>query len=422
MPLPVGLMDALKAQPLTVWVVPRAPRRYVRSHPRTGVEAGFNSSKIVDPNSSETQPSPSFDEAREPLAERLKSEFRSSFSGSDATFRLVFSDELSDELSKTQGTEKYPDAIVGWPLPMQWRSAASRVGVAMLGTRGVVAEEENAPVFINYVNSPDAAILLDAPHPEAARAFIGWLTELRGRLQFVRRRTTGDITAPVDTAIRAVGDLLNGGSGGERDPDEADFSGVVARTLLFGNVPDLVFSTDVLFADANEHLAVVALRVIANSNRAFGIVHPLVVLRRTQDGQWKVLQITSNLALDLQERAVGWIDPYTSPTKQHTSKPIAGISQAAPLDGDIRQPRPELWWDNSGDGSLLIVEWQRSVGSKWTDSKMFFVGDSAPRVQTRVRAEFADIPGAYHWRVWTVGAGGALTISPWRTLNIYPQR
>jgi hypothetical protein len=121
---------------------------------------------------------------------------------------------------------------------------------------------------------------------------------------------------------------------------------------------------------------------------------------------------------DLQIRAFNWLYPYTRRVKPEYLRPIAGISQAAPLDEDNRSPRPDLWWDNGGGGSLLIVEWQRRAGAGWTDSNMFFIPDNAPRLQTRVTAQFADSWGAYHWRVWTLGRGGMMTMSPWRTMNI----
>jgi hypothetical protein len=33
-------------------------------------------------------------------------------------------------------------------------------------------------------------------------------------------------------------------------------------------------------------------------------------------------------------------------------------------------------------------------------------------------AEFANANGRYRWRVWSVGAHGAVEISPWRTFRL----
>jgi hypothetical protein len=419
---PAVSTEALKELPLTVWVVRKGPKRYVPPHPRTAVETGFTASKIVDPDSPETHPSQKLEEVRDPQADRLESVFKDSFPGTRVEFKQLYDDELMDKLASAEGTAEYPDVVMGWSLPASWLTHPAEGRVTILGSRWAITEDSN-PAYMDPIDTADISISLRAPHPEAARAFVVWLSERRRSLRPNQLTTImkGDATVPAATAVRVVEDMLTSGAVEDRDPEEAEFSGAIARMRALGPAPpNLGFHADVLFAEANEHLALVTLRVIASSETAFGVVHPLVVLRRSPKGEWKVLQVTPNLEFEMQGRAVRWLDHYAAPSKKQELKQVKGISQAAPLDGDSRQPKPELWWDNSGDGTLLIVEWQNSYGPRLSDSRMFFVNDSAFHLQTRITAEFANVPGTYQWRVWTVANSGVLTISPWRKLIINP--
>ena len=75
---------------------------------------------------------------------------------------------------------------------------------------------------------------------------------------------------------------------------------------------------------------------------------------------------------------------------------------------------PELWWDDPGDSGLLLVEWQNGTG----DSHLQFVPERAARLQVRVPAGFGSLAGMYRWRVWAMGAGGVVTLSPWRRITV----
>jgi hypothetical protein len=142
-----------------------------------------------------------------------------------------------------------------------------------------------------------------------------------------------------------------------------------------------------------------------------------VVLRKDDAGRWKVLQISPNVRYGVPGSGWGAMRSYTRAVIPERTSKIVAVSQAAPPDGDNRPPQPELWWDNNGEAGLLAVEWQMNFGG-WTDSRMFLVPDRDPRVQTRVRAEFAQTPGKYRWRVWAIGEGGVVKLSSWREMNI----
>jgi hypothetical protein len=397
-------------------------------HGQTAGSYGHSLSTIADAGALDAQaaaakaagklPVPVRSSVRDPLRDRLQTSLKQSFYDLDTSFTSVPADQLDARLAAAEGTPDYPDVIVSQPLPGVLRRLAIGSGMVMFGSTGLIAQESYQPANMAAIQ---AVILLRAPHPDEARAYVVWLREQGGGLP--PKPIKPGAEAAMGVAMGAVQDLISGQKISSPDPALAEFSSAEAagRALEFPStevLDGLEFHLDVLRAAANERFAVVAMRLTASSDKAFGLVHPLVVLRKAEDGRWRVLQISANLAFDLEMRAFDRLYGYTGPVRQGQLRPVAGISQAAPVDGDNRSPDPELWWDNGGGGTLLIVEWQRRSGSSWSDSNMFFVPDNGSRLQTRVTARFADGMGAYHWRVWSVGTGGGLSISPWRTVNI----
>ncbi|MDR3734223.1 MAG: hypothetical protein P4L10_01660, partial [Acidobacteriaceae bacterium] len=178
---------------------------------------------------------------------------------------------------------------------------------------------------------------------------------------------------------------------------------------------------DVLHADANERMAVVELRGVVSAVNAFGVVHGQVILQRDQKGQWKVLQISPNMWPGELDAAQSALRRYAVKVGPDAVAKVLGISQAAPVDGDNRPAQPDLWWDNKGGATLQVVEWQRNMANGWTSSGLMLVPDTNPKATTRVTATFAKQVAKYRWRVWSVGTGGVIVLSPWRTLNITGQ-
>ena len=190
--------------------------------------------------------------------------------------------------------------------------------------------------------------------------------------------------------------------------------GVYAPDLL----TDLTVRVDATAAEANSRFAVVALRGLLENGKAFGVVHAIAVLRADDGGHWRVLQMTPNLQPDQQVFAWTLLHSFAGKVTAENVAAVLGVAQAAPADGDIRERSPELWWDNRGGATLEVVEWQRKAGDSWTNSNLFFVPDDNGHLRTRVTGRFADSPGPYRWRIWSVGRGGVVVFSPWRSINI----
>ena len=323
------------------------------------------------------------------------------------------------------GAGPYPDVLLG-------DAAASQAMAAYLGDTSLhVLGSDNALPALVYKNRPydlrEVFVLRRAPHPEAGRAFLFWLKEASpGCGACGAAPELGEGTQmPAELAQRAVEVLLRGEALGDMaDPAFAQVSPLLAQRLALAGasaavLDHLALRTEVLSAAANERIASVGLRVSASAPEGFGVLHPAVVLRRDGDGEWRVLQISLDVPR-AESSATAAFAAYARPVSAKTLKPVAGITEAAPLDGDSRSGSAELWWDNAGDASLLVVEWQTHVGGAWSDTHLMPVRDTGPILQVRVAASFAHPTNEYRWRVWSVGEGGVMNLSPWRRFTVLP--
>lgn len=338
----------------------------------------------------------------------------------------VRADELQADLLAAHDTSHFPDILLGRPLPASWTSGGNglerQYGIPAL-VEPVRLSQRDAPPEERTSTppwQPEASILRAAPHPREARAFMVWFEGGWNCFHCPAPlvTTTG---SPEEIAKQALASLLEGGGiSAYADPAIAPFDLAAARAEALGSAPvgePVTTHLDVMDSASNGHLAVVALRAVVSAPQAFGVVNSLAVLRKDPQDHWRILQITPALSHAQDASAFGEISPYASSVY---SAHVSGISQASPSNGDNRSPQPELWWDNRGGAALQVVEWQRLSDGRLSPSHLFFVPDTGPRPRTRVTARFASTSGAYRWRVWSVGSGGGLVLSPWRTFNIVP--
>jgi len=329
-----------------------------------------------------------------------------------------------------------PDVLVGRPLPPGWTSLQDREDWQTgLGTLGVArwtaldgAQEPHSPK--SRGRAIEESILKAAQHPAAAREFAVWLLDGE-KLCFECSRIVRQLirlpksVAPqeiLDVAKDAEAAVLSGGTTSSADSHIAEFSGPLAQALALtgsagGFLEGLKLRVDPTEARANERFAVVALRGIVESDSGFGMVHGLVVLRANEDGRWRVLQVTPNQPAGERQIAEEYLQPYAKPVDREKLGEVSGVSLAAPKDGTDIGAEPQLWWDNKGGATLQVVEWQMRWND-WTDTKLYFVPDAMQTLRTAVTASFAQHPAPYRWRVWSLGEGGVMKLSPWRSMNV----
>ena len=361
---------------------------------------------------------------RNAQAEQVKEGLRQAFPDLQMRFIAIDPDQLKARLMAARGTVDYPDVLLG-TLPAAWWSGMdTEFGLGML--RPAVFYPNG--VTENSEGEPEVAILMHAPHMQAARAFVLWMSEpTSGCPGCVQASLAGKEATAATVAKTAMERLLNGEPLGDTaDPDLVMDSSRGVRTMLAiigstaGNTaaPKDGARVQVAEASVNGSLAAVALRVVVSSPGVFGVAHPLVVLRAGKDGQWKVLQMSLDLRQNEQANTRQALMVSSPPTSAEQSSGVKGIAQASPQDGQNVAQIPQLVWDNRGGAGLQVVEWQRGEGGAWSNGRLYLVEDRNPTLRTQVLAEFANANGRYRWRVWSVGAHGAVEISPWRSFRL----
>ena len=330
--------------------------------------------------------------------------------------------EFKQKLEETKGTPEYPDVLVGTEYLPGW--SQSGLGVTMLAEWPwfePISPEQSEHWF--YPGTVD--LLRDAPHPEVARAFWIWATHSYAAecLSNCRDWFKPNTDEPVRVATGALQDMLGGmalGDLADKDAAEYNVGSAQRMTLSVYNSMDSVVKPEVrveaLTAFAKGNLATVALRGVVSAENAFGVVTAVAVLRRSESGAWKVLQISPNLRQD-KVRMICDSLPFVGREQVKDDKPLQPVSIASPTEGDGRSMPMEIWWDNNGQAQTEVVEWQFGVGGSWLNSQLMVTHDTGSRLQTRVAASFLRMPGSYRLRVWSLG-GGRLVMTPWRTFTV----
>ena len=346
----------------------------------------------------------------------------------------VYRNDLQALLDAAAGTIDTPDVLVGSPLPLAWMRTESglavRYGLAPLwnAPRFVVSEDSADP---GRGFNPEAAVLATALNPDGARAYCLWLLD-RDAIQGTYAKSPK--TDPIaQLALRAMLSLLAGASVGvDGDAEMAQVSGSLAAAMFAGPrtvaLENVKVHAEVTHLRVFGQLAFVTARATGNSAETFGVAHALVILRQDGAGSWKVLQVSPDIESRAQSRAWTVLLNYSTASARLGEEGSAdlrnegvhplGVSQATPKDGEALSPQPELWWDNLGGATLQAVEWQQGTGEAWGASYLYFIPDNNARLRTRATARFASSPGQYRWRVWSVGTGGNVVLSPWRTMKI----
>ena len=337
----------------------------------------------------------------------------------------VYSDELKDRLAAAQGTGNYPDVLVG-ALPDTWGTDLRNRFVVEVLQPAVMYEDGLGEGKASSRISAAVTVLQRAPHREAARALALWLNEADSGCAGCVLSEAERKQPYVGVAVSAVNELLHGlGLADLADPDLAAFPASLGRQVLTTSANTLIdggaANVEAVRASRNGRLAAVSLRVVAASDRVYGVAHPLVVLRQATNGEWKVLHVSLNLPAFDEERARQALMNTSPSSVAEQNAGVVGVSLSVPAEGDTRPPMPELGWDNGGGAGLQVIEWQRAYSpnsDSWSDARLYLVGDQGTRLKTQVTAEFAIYQTRYRWRVWSVGADGQTKISPWRTMNI----
>jgi hypothetical protein len=349
--------------------------------------------------------------AVESARRQLQAALDDTFPDNQIDFTLVDPDDFQDDLQAAFGTDDFPD-VVFLPVREAWWKRLG-VGIFVLSDPLSGGFEPASLGPVDHMG--DWAIVRAAPHPLVARAFLSWLADRDWPQQDTSAdRPEHNVPGAGDIALQAVIETLAGHKiDSMADVDMARFDAPTARgfALDVASGPGANLQTSITAVRANDRLAVALVRTRVDSGNAFGIVHSMVILRRGREG-WKVLQLTPAGSPALMTPRFHELESVCRTVPPEQVAKVGATSLASPPDGDHRDGPFELWWDNGGNASLLLVEWQQP-GNPPTN--LYFVPDHHPRDTTRIQSPFPG--GGLKWRVWALGTGGALTLSPWRWMR-----
>ena len=163
-------------------------------------------------------------------AEQVKESLRQAFPDLQMRFLAVDPDQLKARLMAARGTADYPDVLLG-TLPAAWWSGMdTEFGLGML--RPAVFYPNG--VTENSEGEPEVAILMHAPHMQAARAFALWMSEPTSDCPgCVQASLVGKEATAATVAKTAMERLLNGEPLGDAaDPDLVMDSSRSVRRML----------------------------------------------------------------------------------------------------------------------------------------------------------------------------------------------
>jgi hypothetical protein len=272
----------------------------------------------------------------------------------------------------------------------------------------------------------EAAIYLAGQNRRPAEAASVWLWDRSLCIECGEFKLPDDTVADPDRRARALKvmtvakaamkSVLSAATATRVDPEAAEVNPVAAQGEAFAPSgpadADVRLLTEVTALAANDTLAVVTLRTVAEGKSAFGVIRSMVVLRKV-NGAWHVLQVTP--AVPFAERSEWGAIASCTGRPRPEGDALPSVSLPAPPDGDNRQAEPQMSWDNNGLAKVQVVEWQRGDGSS---TRLMPITDTDPRPKTQVTARFARADGPYGWRVWSVRSDGVMTITKWRHFTV----
>jgi len=260
-------------------------------------------------------------------------------------------------------------------------------------------------------------IFRNAKNPEAARAFILWLSQSPHWTPpklLTQPMAPADFAAVQAVAQDAVSRLLTGGVQAVSllmDPEVAHFDWRYPQIKKLATIHPVM-------AFGNSRLAFVLVAAVGEGSTVFGMSHFVLVLRKA-DEDWKVfLLLTGSLPrLEDQLRSfdnLGLVDGEPNyPEKVMLLSP-ADHAQAT------RWPAGEIEWATvSPDVLVYVVESQFGLNKRevWSMSSIRLLLPQPGQTSIRIRTPFGVGVQPHRWRVWAMSKTGVISTSEWRTIE-----
>ena len=261
-------------------------------------------------------------------------------------------------------------------------------------------------------------IFRQAKNLETSKAFILWLSQSP---QWRPTRVSPVSISPADIAVvQAIS-------------KEAvqDFAGMNPRSLLsimdpeashfddFGDRIQTLQNIEPLLTFGNSRLAFVLLAEVGQGEKAFGMAHSAVILRKLGNS-WKVLLFLPNRSLPDIEGLLGKFDRVG--LDEGPADAVPKVTLLAPADHVriARYPRSDIEWSpvdaNLARMSLRanLVNLGANIGHR-AQSKLFALIPYESSI--RMEMPFGAGKQPHRWRVWAIYKNGNISTSDWRVID-----
>ena len=256
-----------------------------------------------------------------------------------------------------------------------------------------------------------------AKNLEAGKAFVLWLCRSphwRPPQLSTRAMVPVDVAAVQTVSVQAVRGLDTGDSRSflsVMDPEATHFDWHYEKLKTLSTVKPLM-------TFGNSRLAFVLVSAVGEDDRAFGMSHSVLILRKGEGG-WRVLLFLRG-SLPLLENFLQTFDRMG--LREGPAEELDKPALLNPMDHARipRWPPGRLEWTTGGtELAGYIVEWQFGQHGRedWSPSWISIIPPMPGEPSISIRSPLGIGAQPHRWRVWAIGSTGVVSISEWRTVD-----
>jgi hypothetical protein len=335
----------------------------------------------------------------------LQSEFKRDFPNFDLDFKILDRDEFVSAFHASQPDRSYPD-------------------VAFVDNYSELRPLMNNNAVMKMWGQPRLesdgwwVIFRQAKNFEASEAFMLWLSQSP---QWKPMRVSTVSISPADIAVvqaiskEAVQDFVDMDAHSLlsiMDPAASHFDD-------FGDRIQTIQNIEPLLTFGNSRLAFVLLAEVGQGEKAFGMTHSAVILRKLGNS-WKVLLFLPNSSLPTIEGLLGNFDHLGLDEGPRDAAP--NVTLLAPADHArlMRYPPSDIEWSPVDPNlATYVIESQfcQLRREYWSQSAIKVVSPIPYESSIRMEMPFGVGKQPHRWRVWAIDKSGIVSTSDWRVID-----
>lgn len=337
--------------------------------------------------------------------EILQSEFKRDFPNFDLDLKILDRDEFVRAFHASQPGAYYPD-------------------VAFLDNISELRPLMNDDAVMKMWGQPRLesdgwwVSFRQAKNLEASKAFMLWLSQSpqwRPMPVSTVSISSADIAVVQAISKEAVQDFVDMNPHSLlsiMDPEASHFDDFGDRIQTLQNIePLLTFG--------NSRLAFVLLAEVGQGEKAFGMAHSAVILRKLDNG-WKVLLFLPNSSLPDIEGLLGNFDRLGLDEGPAAAAPKVTLLAPADHARLVRLPPSDIEWSPvDPNPATYVIESQFCQRRReyWSQSAIKVVSPIPYESSIRMAMPFGVGKQPHRWRVWAIDKSGIVSTSDWRVID-----